>query len=193
MRQDFRRLNQFVRCISGLLSPTAKSVGLIGNRGYRNAVQTETLDYRGISNVRRRDFISQTTYKRRQKHVKSLLPIVSIGVNGRCYFTSGAERRSSFIIRAIFLNLPFCRFIAPINARLFAHARVIRIRLDMICDEIVPRRILIRERTAMKKSMESLVHEDAMKPLSEIPHGLSISFSSFNENIPLRSLFEYGD
>jgi len=59
-------------------------------------------------------------------------------------FTSGAERRSSFIIRAIFLNLPFCHFTVAIYRR--DTLRVIHVRLDLICNEITSRGILIRSR-----------------------------------------------
>lgn len=86
------------------------------------------------------------------------------------YFTSGAERRrASFIIRAraIFQNLPFRCFIAPINVR------VTHVSLDLICNEIAPARrgILIQSGASADRGMHrgiARLRGDARKPRTDI-------------------------
>lgn len=144
--------------------------------------QTARLPW-NFQRAKRRDFISQTTYKRRrEKHVKSLLPIVSIGVNGRALFYEW--RRASLVIHYIARDiseltifLPF--YIAsPVKHWSFTHfARVIHVRSDLICIEIAFREFLIR--SAAYRMQLRIVYEDAIKSFPEIhtiPYSSSIIF-----------------
>lgn len=105
---DISGLNRYQFSISiihipGLLSPIAKIRRF--NRGFAklytrntavNGKRSITVEFCSVREEAG-DFISQMTYKRRrEKHVKSLLPIVSIGVNGRALFYEW--RRASLVI-----------------------------------------------------------------------------------------------
>jgi len=107
----------------------------------------------------------------------------------RRYFTSGAARHSLYHARYFWICPFFRHFIAlPVKHWSFAHsARVIHVRLDLICNETAFRGILIRSAGYGMQPNRSFVYEDAIKPLPEIytrfPHSSSIIFVVNNDEL----------
>lgn len=107
----------------------------------------------------------------------------------RRYFTSGAARHSLYHAWYFWICPFFRRFIAlPVKHWSFAHsARVIHVRLDLICNETAFRGILIRSAGYGMQPNRSFVYEDAIKPLPEIytrfPHSSSIIFVVNNDEL----------